>query len=182
MAEEYLPVHPEYRVQGVKVDFALGYYDTQSEIPGSLQEHHRTPLCPLKGKKDDFLTCVPVEVKTGAGPTKNREVQLFIFGSAMLQVVEKWLSAQPNKTHQEPPVVVALSIHNHLWQYYIICRALDVGQRNTEMPFLVYGPWPAGNTSTLLGVFKLVRFIDVLRNWVVESWVPHFKTAAGNKR
>ena len=180
MAEEYLPVHPEYRVQGVKVDFALGYYDTQSEIPGSLQEHHRTPLCPLKGKKDDFLTCVPVEVKTASGLTVYSEAQLFVFASAMLQVVEKELSTQPEKTNQEPPVVVALSVHDHLWQYYIICRAADVRQKS-EPTFLVYGPWPAGLTSTLLGVFKLVRFIDVLRNWVVKNWLTHFTAAAGNK-
>ena len=117
VAEEYLPEHPEDgTVPSVRVDLALGYNDKHSKFFGSLQKHHHGPLGPLKGKRKDLLTCVPVEVKTASGLTVYSEAQLFVFASAMLQVVEKELSTQPKKTNQEPPVVVALSVHDHLWQ------------------------------------------------------------------
>ena len=87
---------------------------------------------------------------------------------------------QPNRSKQEPPIVVALYIHGHNWQYYIMCREVNV-QQDSETPILVYGSWPAGQTSTLLGVFKLVRFIDALRNWVVDKWLTQFVPAAGNE-
>ena len=65
-------------------------------------------------------------------------------------------------------------------RYYIICRKPDVPQ-DSNVSFLAYGPWPAGQTSTLLGVFELVKFIDVLRNWVAFKWLKSFETDTGDE-
>ena len=46
-------------------------------------------------------------------------------------------------------------------------------------PLLVYSPWPAGQTITLLGVFRLIGFINTLRNWVVTEWVTYYSTKHG---
>lgn len=183
----------------MKIGFALGYDGMGSETLCNIRKSKGDPLCPLKGKQNmrRFLTCVPLEVKTLAGNWMYSEARLFVFSSAVLQVVEKWISTQPTGSNQvqpkksnrkqskgskqEAPIMVALSVHSHHWQYYIICRQATV-QQDSETPFLVYGPWPAGQTTTLLGVFKLVKFIDVLRKWVAEKWIRCFETATGTER
>ena len=184
VAKEYLPAHSSDGVfSGVKVDLALGYHASKSENPLlDIKGNQNSPLCPLEVPLQKmFLGCVPVKVAMSI--TEHSETQISVFGCAMLQVVEKWISTQLEKSKQDPPAVVALFIHGHYWEYYIVCRKVDVqnGNETVETPFLVYGPWPAGQTSTLLGVFRLVRFIDVLRNWIANKWLKWFETATGNE-
>ena len=176
-------------ISSVKIDLALGYHNASSrETLPRINRDRRGPFCPLnKGLPDRFLSCVPVKLGTRSGDQMYNEARLFISGCAMLQVVEQWIPAQPRRSNQrqsmrsiqDPPIMVALSIHNHQWQYYIIGRKVDA-QQDRETQFQVYGAWSAGNTSTLLGVFKLVVFIHVLRTWVADKWLTWFETT-GNQ-
>ena len=90
VAAEYLPeYHERGKIPSVKIDLALGYDSMARECLTirSLREHNTSHVCPLKGGKEkSLLTCVPVEVKTMACRTVYTEVQLSIFGCAMLQV------------------------------------------------------------------------------------------------
>ena len=97
-------------------------------------------------------------------------------------------------------IVVALSVYDHHWTFYIIyrgginggeanARASREGRKeitvaggatstNAHAPCIVHGPFPAGHTATLLGTFQLVRFIGVLRKWVAEEWMKTIEEAA----
>ena len=178
VAKEYLPVHyHEGAISGVKVDLALGYQGDSSKTLRSIRKHLKGPFCPLKKPlQNRFLSCVPVRVGAWGDDAVSK---LSVFGSAIIQVVGEL--DEPERSEQEPPIVVALSVRDHYWQYSIIYREADVEQdaEDSETPFVLYGPWMAGHTSTLLGVFQLVKFIDVLRNWVVDEWLMRVETCEG---
>ena len=105
----------------MKVDLALGYDSLEHKPSCSIRG---STECPLTNSscKNSLLICVPVEVKIVTGILAYSEVQLFIFGSAMLQVVEKLISIQQTQSicwgerrKKEPPFVIALSIYGHYW-------------------------------------------------------------------
>jgi len=141
-----------------------------------------------------------------------------VCANALLEIREKWTTACLARRHADkdgyacdldPSVVVALSVYDHHWTFYILYRGeantsagrdghtglapileqpeentvaggtilantqidMDKKESSAHAPCIVHGPFPAGQTATLLGTFQLVRFIGVLRKWVAEEWM-----------
>ncbi|KAF8417642.1 hypothetical protein EV426DRAFT_578036 [Tirmania nivea] len=132
----HLPIHQptKRRIASVKVDLAL-YYDDEDDFLSSMlpntYEKRPSKLCPLETEEDDTLIAVPVEVKTNAGVANQAEFQLSVCANALLEIREKWTSACLSRVRadnndytcsMDPSVVVALSVYDHHWTFYILYR------------------------------------------------------------
>ena len=138
----HLPIHQptKRRIGSVKVDLAL-YYDDEDDFLSSMlpetYEERPSKLCPLETEEDDKLIAIPVEVKTYAGVANQAEFQLSVCANALLEIREKWTAACLARRHADkhgytcdldPSVVVALSVYDHHWTFYILYR----GEANTS--------------------------------------------------
>ena len=194
----YLPVHQPTgrRIRSAKVDLALYYDDEDDYLRGILPSTYKerpAKLCPLETEGDDKLIAIPVHVKTYAGAVNQAEFQLAVCGNALLEILEQWVAAYqatrpvPRAPWVVPlPVVVALCIYGHHWTFYILYREeVNRGEANAQIdidkessahaPCIVYEPFPAGQTATLLGTFHLVQFIGMIRTWVASNWMKIIK-------
>ena len=182
--EDYLPYSLTKEVLPLaKVDLGLLYPQSEFDRPPTT---YLSPISGALGKR--YVIAVPVEVKSEMGQLFKAEYQLAVFASAILELRYKWRPASKFKqgSRLEPeviPVVPALCVHGHSWTFYLIYDDQDYaypkGRRYTSTPRkkpekkrIVYGPWPAGNTMTLLGTFKLVRFLSIFRQWLDEELLP----------
>jgi len=132
----HLPIHQptKRRIASVKVDLAL-YYDDEDDFLNNMlpktYEKRPSKLCPLETEEDDTLIAIPVEVKTYAGVANQAEFQLPVCANALLEIREKWTAACLARAHADkdnytcdldPSVVVALSVYDHHWTFYILYR------------------------------------------------------------
>ncbi|KAF8451427.1 hypothetical protein BGX38DRAFT_1269451 [Terfezia claveryi] len=132
----HLPIHQptKKRIASVKVDLAL-YYDDEDDFLSSMlpntYEKRPSKLCPLETEEDDTLIAIPVEVKTYAGVANQAEFQLSVCANALLEIREKWTAACLASVRADkddytcalnPSVVVALSVYDHHWTFYILYR------------------------------------------------------------
>lgn len=134
----HLPIYQptKKRIASVKVDLAM-YYDDEddflSRILPNTYEKRPSKLCPLESEEDDILIAIPVEVKTYAGVANQAEFQLSVCANALLEIREMWTAAclahvRAGKVNDNytcalnPSVVVALSVYDHHWTFYILYR------------------------------------------------------------
>lgn len=196
---ECLPHHPRTGVptQSARVDLLIGYTWTEQPLMDFYEARAEWPLpfTPLKKIEHSVLGAVPIEVKNASGDAMDARYQLALCSSAMLRLRQKWASSQKKEFNPDkPPIVVSLSVHGHVWSYYVMylgkprnIAGVRANPQTTQdyhnlnlVPRMLLGPFVAGHTTGLLPTFYLFRFFEELRKWLVEEWAPEvFEELAG---
>lgn len=174
VCKELLPVLGEGRipVPAVKTDFLIEMNPDHPEVASTLVPIFlRDPEITLSAFNDplDAKTMVAgiIEVKPPAGDMAEGVYQFSIAGAATLARLHGLAREYVAKGRHMP--VVGWVVHGHSWFLYTAYCEEDSSVR-------VLGPYPSGNTATILGVLRLLRVMDRAREWMGTEYWSYLKS------
>ncbi|KAH6675902.1 hypothetical protein B0J14DRAFT_373878 [Halenospora varia] len=167
-----------------RADLALAASRDHIEIASLLDKFEtENPDFTLSHLVDAYTSGVPVlcgiEVKTSGGDGDEALTQLGIMSAAALAKHAELLlrNADMGRTSDcEVPPFLGWTVVGHRWDLYISWQAMGTGL-DVAGGISVLGPWPVftGSTVSHQDIFKLVKLIKTVVQWIEDKQLEWFK-------